>query len=74
MSGRNGLRRAARVSIASGATLVVIGASRLLLLTKLDRYESSSAGWILPALRTALAGLESDYATLFARHTAATPA
>jgi hypothetical protein len=28
----------------------------------------------LPALRTALAGLESDYATLFARHTAATPA
>ncbi|GAB2812165.1 glycoside hydrolase N-terminal domain-containing protein [Lentzea nigeriaca] len=56
--------------LASGATLIVIGAARLLLLTKLDRYESSSPGWIFPALRTALAGLESDYATLFARHTA----
>lgn len=59
--------------LASGATLVVTGSARLLLLTKLDRYESSSTGWIFPALRTALAGLESDYATLFARHTAATP-
>jgi hypothetical protein len=59
--------------LASGATLVVIGAARLLLLTKLDRHEPSSTGWIFPALRTALAGLESDYATLFARHTAATP-
>ena len=58
---------------ASGATLVVTGAARLLLLTKLDRYESST-GWIFHALRTALAGLDSDYATLFARHTAATPA
>ncbi|RDI31737.1 glycoside hydrolase N-terminal domain-containing protein [Lentzea flaviverrucosa] len=58
--------------LASGATLVVTGSARLLLLTKLDRYESSSTGWIFPALRTALAGLESDYATLFARHTAAT--
>lgn len=60
--------------LASGSTLVVIGAARLLLLTKLDRYESSSTGWFFPALRTALAGLDSDYATLFARHTAATPA
>ncbi|GGU15576.1 glycoside hydrolase N-terminal domain-containing protein [Lentzea flava] len=56
--------------LASGTTLVVIGAARLLLLTRLDRYESSSPGWIFPALRAALAGLESDYATLFARHTA----
>lgn len=59
--------------LASGATLVVIGATRLLLLTKLDRYESST-GWIFQALRTALAGLDADYATLFARHTAAAPA
>lgn len=58
---------------ASGATLVVIGAARLLLLTKLDRYESST-GWIFQALRTALAGLDTDYATLFARHTAVTAA
>jgi hypothetical protein len=58
---------------ARGATLVVIGAARLLLLTKLDRYESST-GWIFRALRTALAGLDTDYATLFARHTAITAA
>jgi len=58
---------------ARGDTLVVIGAGRLLLLTKLDRYESST-GWIFPALRTALAGLDTDYATLFARHTAVTAA
>ncbi|MEO6086514.1 MAG: glycoside hydrolase N-terminal domain-containing protein [Umezawaea sp.] len=58
---------------ASGATLVVIGATRLLLLTKLDRYESSTS-WIFQSLRTALAGLDTDYATLFARHTAVTAA
>jgi hypothetical protein len=59
--------------LASGATLVVTGAARLLLLTKLDRYESST-GWLFQALRTALAGLDPDYATLFARHTAVTVA
>jgi hypothetical protein len=57
----------------SGATLVVIGATRLLLLTKLDRYESPT-GWVFQALRTALAGLDADYAALLARHVAATPA
>ncbi|WP_237047829.1 glycoside hydrolase N-terminal domain-containing protein [Lentzea guizhouensis] len=56
---------------ASGATLVVIGATRLLLLTKLDRY-GSPTGWVHQALRTALAGLEADYTTLFARHRDAT--
>ncbi len=72
-SGYEGITRAVAFGgtvFASGATLVVIGAARLLLLTKLDRYESST-GWVFPALRTALAGLDTDYATLFARHMAA---
>lgn len=58
---------------ASGATLVVIGATRLLLLTKLDRYESPT-GRVFQALRTALAELDADYVALFERHTAAMPA
>ncbi|MGZ3144741.1 glycoside hydrolase N-terminal domain-containing protein [Lentzea chajnantorensis] len=56
---------------ASGTTLVVIGATRLLLLTKLDRYASPTA-WVTQALRTALAGLDADYTALFARHRDAT--
>ncbi len=58
---------------ASGSTLVVIGAPRLLLLTKLDRNESPT-GWVFQALRRALAELDADYATLFARHRDATAA
>lgn len=54
---------------ARGATLVVIGAARLLLLTRLD-WDETSTGWIFQALRTALAGLDTDYTTLLARHTA----
>lgn len=72
-SGYEGVTRAVAFGgtiFASGATLVVIGATRLLLLTRLDRYEPP-AGWIFQSPRTALAGLDTDYATLFARHTAA---
>lgn len=54
---------------ADGATIVVTGATRLLLLTKLDRYESSTA-WNSRPLHAALAGLGTDYAALLARHTA----
>ena len=54
---------------ASGATIVVTGASRLLLLTKLDRYESPNA-WDAKPLHAALAAISGDYATLLPRHTA----
>jgi hypothetical protein len=54
---------------ASGTTIVVTGASRLLLLTKLDRYESPNA-WDAKPLHAALAAISGDYATLLPRHTA----
>ncbi|MBP2705890.1 glycoside hydrolase N-terminal domain-containing protein [Microbispora sp. RL4-1S] len=54
---------------ASGSTIVVAGATKLVLLTKLDRYESSTA-WDGKPLHTALAALSADYAALLARHTA----
>ncbi|MDX8032700.1 glycoside hydrolase N-terminal domain-containing protein [Lentzea sp. BCCO 10_0856] len=53
---------------ANGATIVVAGASRVLLLTKLDRYESPSA-WNAKPLHAALAAIGMDYAALRARHT-----
>ncbi|GGU54515.1 glycosyl hydrolase family 95 catalytic domain-containing protein [Lentzea flava] len=53
---------------ANGATIVVTGASRLVLLTKLDRYES--AAWDAKPLHAALASISADYAALLARHTA----
>ncbi|WP_329343523.1 RICIN domain-containing protein [Streptomyces sp. NBC_01352] len=54
---------------ASGQTLVVAKATKVLLLTKLGRYETST-GWNSQPLQTALAGLTTDYATLLGRHTA----
>ncbi|MEU4519052.1 glycoside hydrolase N-terminal domain-containing protein [Amycolatopsis sp. NPDC024027] len=54
---------------ASGATIVVSGASRLLLLTKLDRYETPNA-WDSQPLHAALAAVGTDYTALLARHTA----
>ncbi|MET9730449.1 RICIN domain-containing protein [Streptomyces sp. NPDC006458] len=53
---------------ASGSTLVVAKASKVLLLTKLDRYETAT-GWNSKPLHTALAALSADYATLLGRHT-----
>ncbi|MGW6932988.1 glycosyl hydrolase family 95 catalytic domain-containing protein [Lentzea sp. NPDC054927] len=53
---------------ANGATIVVAGASKLLLLTKLDRYESP-AGWNAKPLHAALAAIGLDYAALRSRHT-----
>jgi alpha-L-fucosidase 2 len=52
---------------ASGATVVVAGATKLLLLTKLDRYESSTA-WDAKPLHAALAALGTDYSLLRERH------
>ncbi|MEJ2852310.1 MULTISPECIES: glycosyl hydrolase family 95 catalytic domain-containing protein [unclassified Saccharothrix] len=54
---------------ASGSTVVVAGATRLLLLTKLDRYESSTA-WDSRPLHAQLAALGADYAALRTRNTA----
>ncbi|MER6797332.1 RICIN domain-containing protein, partial [Amycolatopsis mediterranei] len=54
---------------AGGATIVVSGASRLLLLTKLDRYETPNA-WDSQPLHAALAAVDTDYTALLARHTA----
>jgi alpha-L-fucosidase 2 len=54
---------------AAGATIVVSGASRLLLLTKLDRYETPNA-WNSQPLHAALAAVDTDYTALLARHTA----
>ena len=52
---------------AGGQTLVVAKATRVLLLTKLARYETST-GWNSQPLQTALAALTADYATLLGRH------
>ncbi|MDX2939478.1 glycosyl hydrolase family 95 catalytic domain-containing protein [Streptomyces ipomoeae] len=54
---------------ADGTSLVVTGASRVLLLTKLDRYESATA-WDAEPLHAVLAALTPDYVALLARHTA----
>ncbi|GIF04609.1 glycosyl hydrolase family 95 catalytic domain-containing protein [Actinoplanes siamensis] len=53
---------------ASGSSLVVARAARLLLLTKLDRYDRAG-GWDGQPLQAALAALPADYATLLSRHT-----
>lgn len=52
----------------SGATLTVTNAAKVVLLTKLARYETSD-GWSSGPLHTALAALSADYTTLLARHT-----
>ncbi|MFI5794549.1 glycosyl hydrolase family 95 catalytic domain-containing protein [Streptomyces sp. NPDC051677] len=52
---------------ASGSTLVVAKATKVLLLTKLGRYDTST-GWDAKPLQTALAALGADYATLLSRH------
>ncbi|MFD9123961.1 RICIN domain-containing protein [Kitasatospora sp. NPDC059571] len=52
---------------ADGQTLVVAKATKVLLLTKLGRYETST-GWNGRPLQTALAALTADYATLLGRH------
>jgi hypothetical protein len=54
---------------ANGATIVVAEATRLMLLTKLGRYESPS-GWDAKPLHAALAAIGADYAALRSRHTA----
>ncbi|MCC8250814.1 glycoside hydrolase N-terminal domain-containing protein [Saccharothrix luteola] len=54
---------------AGGSTIVVTGATRLPLLTKLDRYESPTAWDSLP-LQAELAALGADYAALRSRHAA----
>lgn len=54
---------------ANGATIVVSKATRLLLLTKLDRYETPNA-WDSQPLHVALAAIDTDYTALLARHTA----
>ncbi|TDB70867.1 RICIN domain-containing protein [Micromonospora sp. KC721] len=54
---------------ANGATIVVTGATRLVLLTKLDRYESPTA-WDARPLHAALAALSADYSALRSRHVA----
>lgn len=54
---------------ASGTTIVVSRATRLLLLTKLDRYETPNA-WDSQPLHAALAAVDTDYTALRARHTA----
>lgn len=56
----------ASVSV-SGSTLVVSRASRVLLLTKLGRYENAGE-WNAKPLHAALASLPTDYATLLGRH------
>ncbi|MFF9808345.1 glycoside hydrolase N-terminal domain-containing protein [Streptomyces coeruleorubidus] len=54
---------------ASGSTIVVARATRVILLTKLGRYESSTA-WNSEPLHAELAALGTDYATLRSAHTA----
>ena len=51
----------------SGSALVVSRATRILLLTKLDRYETAG-GWNGQPLQAALAALPADYAVLLGRH------
>ncbi|MDH6455885.1 MULTISPECIES: RICIN domain-containing protein [unclassified Streptomyces] len=53
----------------NGSTIVVARATRVILLTKLDRYESSTA-WNAEPLHARLAALGTDYATLRSAHTA----
>ncbi|MFJ6393294.1 glycosyl hydrolase family 95 catalytic domain-containing protein [Streptomyces sp. NPDC091972] len=53
----------------SGSTIVVAGAAGVLLLTKLDRYESSTA-WDSEPLHAQLAATGTDYAALRSAHTA----
>ncbi|MGW8888632.1 glycosyl hydrolase family 95 catalytic domain-containing protein [Streptomyces sp. NPDC055749] len=56
----------ASVSV-SGGTLVVSRAARVLLLTKLGRYEKAGE-WNAKPLHSALAALPTDYAALLGRH------
>ncbi len=51
----------------NGTSIVVTRATRLVLLTKLDRYESPTA-WDARPLHTALAALSADYSALRNRH------
>lgn len=53
----------------SGSTLVVAKASKVILLTKLDRYESATA-WNSEPLHARLAAIGTDYVTLRSAHTA----
>jgi alpha-L-fucosidase 2 len=53
----------------SGATIVVAKATRLLLLTKLGRYETPNA-WDSQPVHAALAAVDTDYTALRSRHTA----
>ncbi|TDC64687.1 lectin [Micromonospora sp. KC207] len=53
----------------NGTTIVVAGAAKVVLLTKLDRYESATA-WDARPLHAALATLSADYAALRGRHVA----
>ncbi|MEV4560342.1 RICIN domain-containing protein [Kitasatospora sp. NPDC049285] len=53
---------------ATGSTLVVAKATKVLLLTKLGRYDLAG-GWNAKPLQTALAALSADYTTLLGRHT-----
>ncbi|WP_030458725.1 RICIN domain-containing protein [Kitasatospora sp. NRRL B-11411] len=52
----------------SGSGLVVAKAAKVLLLTKLGRYENAT-GWNAKPLQAALAALPADYPTLLGRHT-----
>ncbi|MEU2242593.1 RICIN domain-containing protein [Streptomyces sp. NPDC018338] len=57
-----------RASVSAvGDTLVVSRATKVLLLTKLGRYEKAG-DWNAKPLQTALATLPADYATLLGRH------
>lgn len=53
----------------SGSTIVVTAATTLVLLTKLNRYESATA-WNAKPLHAALAALAAGYSTLRSRHIA----
>ncbi|NGO41213.1 glycosyl hydrolase family 95 catalytic domain-containing protein [Streptomyces ureilyticus] len=53
----------------SGSTIVVAKATRVILLTKLDRYDSSTA-WNSEPLHARLATLGTDYTRLRSAHTA----
>ncbi len=52
----------------SGSRVVVTGAARLTLLTRLDRYDTPTA-WNARPLHAGLAALDSGYEVLLARHT-----
>ncbi|MGW2306180.1 glycosyl hydrolase family 95 catalytic domain-containing protein [Streptomyces sp. NPDC001809] len=58
-----------KASVAAGGnTLVVSRAAKVLLLTKLGRYENAGE-WNAKPLHAALGALPTDYATLLGRHT-----